>query len=450
MSHTIKRRDFLKLGGASAVAGGVGLSGLTPPPVQAASEMPMLAGQISQPALIPAAKGPRVVVVGGGWSGLTMAKYLKRNFRDFDVVLVEKNAGFVSCPLSNLWLADQIDLEFLTHSYYDAAKNNDYMFVNATVIGADRESRSLYTDIGVIQYDYLVLAPGIDYDYEKIGVEDLGQAQQIRTLYPGGFKGISEFLAIKRKIHAFKGGDFLMTVPSGNYRCMAAPYERACMVAAVFKKRGIHARVLLLDMNPEVRIKRDGFERAWAKYYKDIIQYESSTEISVVDPERKVVETDFDEYPFDDAIIYPPVRASRLIEAMGIVAPDSPQKEANIDPFKYNVIGDERVYVTGDSRSQPFSKSGNTASSEAKYVAELIAAHAQGKEIDWRSPQTMCFSGVKIDPVESMSIISSYRFDEAEKRFQFDRVHPIEKWSARSGQAGLAWAEGMYKDMFYT
>ena len=106
--------------------------------------------------------------------------------------------------------------------------------------------------------------------------------------------------------------------------------------------------------------------------------------------------------------------------------------------------------MTGDSRSQPFSKSGNTANSEARYVAEVISAHAAGKEIDWRSPQTMCFSGVKIDPLESMSIIAFYNYDELQKSFAFDRSHVIEKWSEKAGQAGLAWAEGMYKDMFYS
>ena len=113
------------------------------------------------------------------------------------------------------------------------------------------------------------------------------------------------------------------------------------------------------------------------------------------------------------------------------------------------MMGDEHVYITGDSRSQPFSKSGNTSNSEAKYVAEVIAAHANGQEIDWRSPQTMCFSGVSIDPVQAMSIISSYYFDESGQRFDFKRVHAIEQWSARSGQAALAWAESMFKDMFY-
>ncbi len=448
MIKYLKRRGFLKLTGGTALAAGV--TAASSVHAQQEPYSSYILSQISRPAAIPAAKGPRAVIVGGGWSGLTIAKYLKRNFADFDVVLVEKKTGFMSCPLSNLWLADQLDLDFLSHSYYDAAKNNQYYFLNATVINADRDARKLYTDQGVIDYHYLILAPGIDYNYGRIGVEDPDDVYYLQSNYPAGFIGLSELLAIKHKLQRFEGGDFVITVPTGNYRCMAAPYERACMAAAFFNKRGINARIMLLDMNPEIRIKGDGFKRAWETYYPDIIQYESSVEISSVDARNKLITTEFDEYTFDDAIIYPPIRASRLIETLDIVSRISPQMEADTDPLKYHLHKDEHVYVIGDSRSQPFSKSGNTAHSEAKYVAEVIASHAQGREIDWRSPQTMCFSGVKIDPVESMSIISSYRFDDQKQGFEFYRVHSIEKWSNRSGQASIAWAEGMYKDMFYS
>ncbi len=446
MSHSNHRRQFLKLTGAVTL-GTAMTKRVHAQTIQ--SSGPSIASQISQSASLPKPTGPRVVVVGGGWSGLTIAKYLKRNNQLFDVVLVEKNAAFISCPLSNLWLADQIKLEFLTHSYYDAAKNHDYLYLQATAIDLDRTSRKLYTDQGIIDYDYLVLAPGIDYDYAKMGVEDPQNQNALSHQYPGGFKGFSEMLSIKRKLQEFTGGTFVMTVPSGNYRCMAAPYERACMAAAIFKKNNVKASIKLLDMNPDIRIKSAGFQRAWETYYSDIIAYESSVEISAVDPFNRRLETDFDEYEFDDAIIYPPIRASRLIETFGLAIETSPQKEADIHPFKYHLMGDEHVYITGDSRSQPFSKSGNTSNSEAKYVAEVIAAHANGQEIDWRSPQTMCFSGVSIDPVQAMSIISSYYFDESGQRFDFKRVHAIEDWSARSGQAALAWAESMYKDMFY-
>ncbi len=443
MNHRFKRRDFLKAT-CAALLGAAGIANASAP-----EDSPFIQRLSSLRAPLPRAKGPRAVVVGGGWAGLTLAKYLKRFHPAFDVVLIDRHAVFVSCPLSNLWLAQQIPLEFLTHSYLDAARNNDYLFFNATVIDLDRERRRLFTEQGHIDYDYLLMAPGIDYDYARLGVEDPADEYRLRSHFPAGFTGASELLTLKSKLQGFRGGTFLLTVPAGNYRCMAAPYERACMAAAIFRKRGVRGKVLLLDMNPDVRIKRDGFLRAFKTFYPDIIQYETSVDISAVDPTRRVLSTDFDEYAFDDAAIYPPVRASRLLERLDLADPKTPQKEARIDPFKYHLIGDERVYVCGDARSQPFSKSGNTANSEAKYVAEIVAAHAEGREIPWRSPQTMCFSGVRIDPLEAMSIIAFYRYDRKQKTFAFDRTHMVEKWSTRIGQAGLAWGEGMYRDMFY-
>ncbi len=79
----------------------------------------------------------------------------------------------------------------------------------------------------------------------------------------------------------------------------------------------------------------------------------------------------------------------------------------------------------------------------------LIAARALGRELRWRSPQTMCFSAVDIEPLRAMSIITYYKFNEKSGEFAFDRTHMIERWDAQGGQASLAWAEGMYRDMFY-
>ena len=446
MTKKINRRRFLQSSAALATATISGLSVAQ----SSTQELPVIGGKFSSPALIPVKKGPRVVIVGGGWSGLTMAKYLKKVNPKFDVVLLDKNQQFVSCPISNVWMADQVNLDFLTHSYVEAAQNNDYLFLNATALELDRVSKKLVTTLGSISYDYLVLAPGIDYDYSRIGIDNPEDEYALRMKYPAGFSNASEIIAIKHKLQNFKGGTFALTVPNGNYRCIAAPYERACMAAAIFKKNNIRGKILLLDMNPDIRIKAEGFHKAFTQYYSDIIQYEPSAEISGVNLVDNEIETDFDNYQFDDAVIYPPVRAASIIEQFGLNDENSLQKEAAIDPFKYHLVDDEFVYVTGDSRSQPFSKSGNTAHSEARYVAEVISAHVNGKEIEWRSPQTMCFSGVKIDPLESMSIIAFYKFDEAEKTFAFDRSHLMEKWNKRAGQAGLAWAEGMYRDMFYS
>ena len=449
----LSRRHFLKAGVAA------GALSTVPVPLQAAvtegaarsktDELPFAIRKLLKKATLPKADGARVVVVGGGWSGLTMAKYLKIHNPAFDVVLIDKRPEFISFPASNSWLADQVDLDFLTHSYIDAAKSHNYHFLNTTVLGFDRDSKKVFTNNGYLNYDYMVLAPGIEYDYSRIGVDDPVAQMQLYNNYPGGFVNSSELITIKRKLNTFKGGTFILNVPNGEYRCTAAPYERACMAAAIFKKRRIRAKILLLDMNAEIRIKKQGFEKAFTSLYGDYISYLPSSEISQIDIDEKTVSTDFDDYSFDDAIIYPPVRASSLLEDAGIANMKTAQKIANTDPYKYHVIGDEHVYVTGDSRSQPFSKGGHTANSEAQYVAEVIAAHALGKEVRWRSPQTMCFSAVDINPLKAMSIITFYKFNKQNKEFEFDRTHMMEDWNTEGGQASLAWAEGMYRDMFY-
>lgn len=442
------RRSFLKTTAGSGLA--LGGSSLALDAAATTNDaLPFSISRLLKPANLPKQKGSRVVVVGGGWSGLSIAKYLKFNNSDFDVVLIDRRPEFISFPVSNSWLADQVSLDFLTHSYFDAATNNGYVFFNASMLGMDRESRKVYTDAGYVDYEYLVLAPGIEYDYPKIGIDDPDTQFEIFSKYPGGFYNSSELVTIKRKLHEFKGGTFVMNVPSGEYRCTAAPYERACMAAALFRKHRVPARILLLDMNADIRIKKDGFVRAFEDVYSDYIEYLPSSEINSIEAAEKTIGTDFDTYDFDDAIIYPPVRASSLLEESGIANPVSPQKTANTDPFKYHLIGDEHVYITGDSRSQPFSKGGHTAHSEAQYVAEVITAHEKGQDVPWRSPQTMCFSAVDIDPLRAMSIITFYKFNKISKEFEFDRTHMIEEWDSEGGQASIAWAEGMFRDMFY-
>jgi NADH dehydrogenase FAD-containing subunit len=58
----------------------------------------------------------RVVVVGGGYGGATAARYLARS-STVEVTLVEREAAFVSCPLSNLVLAGSRAMADITLGY---------------------------------------------------------------------------------------------------------------------------------------------------------------------------------------------------------------------------------------------------------------------------------------------------------------------------------------------
>ncbi len=446
MESNLSRRSFLKIGGASvATVATAGVAGSMLSETAAAAA-PHAMGRTATEAVLPKAKGQRVVVVGGGWSGLSVAKYVKKEAPELDVVLIEKNNSFMSCPMSNLWLAGLVDLEFLSHSYLDAAKNNNYLFFNATVVDVDRTKRQVYTDQGYVKYDYLVLSPGIDYNYEAIGVSDPADQFRLRTQYPAGFMPGSEHLSIKRKLEEFEGGTFLLTVPAGNYRCLPGPYERACLMAHYFKKNKIKGEVLLLDANANITIKAEGFQAAFDDLYKGVLRRVASAEIKGVDLAAKTVKTEFDTYNFTDAAIYPRVRGSRLLETLGLVAKNT-QMEANIDVLKYHVKGDERVFVAGDSRPMPFSKSGNTSNSEGRFLGKLIAAKSRGKDLPWESPRTICYSMVNGDPEEAIKVDAFYKYDPA-KGFSFDRAKVDNTRTKDLGIAAKDWAKGMYRDMF--
>ncbi len=438
----ISRRDALKLSGAAAI--------LATTNSQAETNI-----EKKFKAPLDEKTNPRVVVVGGGWSGLSVAKYTKKQTPNADVILVEQRAQFLSCPMSNLWLVDKIDLEYLTHDYLQAARENKYTFFQATATGVDKENKLLHTSNGDIEYDYLVLAPGIEYDY-SYWTDDINLERRLRQEYPAAFIPGSEHITLKNKIKNFKGGNFIMTVPGGNYRCLPAPYERACMVADYFKKRKLDAKVVLLDENNNVTIKEHGFLTAMRELYKDHLSYHPNSKIEDIDLDNKRVITEFEEFTFDDASFYPHIRGGKLLEICG-VAKDTVYNrlEGNINPITYEVYGHKDIFISGDARPMGFSKSGNTSNTEGQYVAKIIAAKINKKApIQWISPITICFSAVSIYPERAIFIHSEYAYDKDKKSFGFATPITSEKWSGKDGlenAKGLySWANSMFIDMFNT
>ena len=417
-----------------------------------ASEQKTVEKQNSK-ALLPSKKANRVVIVGGGWSGLSIAKHLKLFSPNTEVILVEHKNQFVSCPMSNLWLVDRVSLEYLTHDYLQAARQNNYTFFHATAIGMDKNNNILHTTKGDIEYDHIVFAPGIDYDYSSI-TEDIELQRRLKQEYPAGFKPGNEHLTLKKKIHDFKEGNFVMTVPSGNYRCLPAPYERACLVADFFKSKKLKAKVILLDEKNDITIKEHGFHTAFEELYKDYLEYHPNSKIENIDLEEKTIETEFEEFIFEDASFYPHVRGAKILETVGIAKDSVFNKlEGNIDGITYEVIGHKNIYVSGDSRPMGFSKSGNTSNTEGLYVAQLIADKiANNPRKPWHSPTTICFSAVTMSPERAIFVNSMYAYNKKTKRFGFATPKMSEVWKGKEGlenaKAQYHWADALYKTMF--
>jgi NADH dehydrogenase FAD-containing subunit len=416
----------------------------------------------SPKASIPDTTKPRVVIIGGGWSGLSIAKTVKNFSPQADVILVEKRHEFISCPVSNLWLVDKVDLEYITHDYLQGARNYNYTYFNATAIGIDKKSRILKTSEGDIAFDYLVLSPGIDYDYSR-WTTDTTLVTRLKQEYPAGFIPGSEHITLKNKIQNFKEGNFILTVPGGNYRCLPAPYERACIIADYFKQKKLKAKVIILDENNTVTIKKKGFMSAFEELYADYIEYVPNSTIEKIDLDKKVVTTEFDEFSFADASFYPRVRGAKILETLGFAKDAKDMMEGNINPLTYEVEEEKNIFIAGDARPMGFSKSGNTSNTEGKYVGQLIAKRInKEKAPNWESPITLCFSAISIAPENAIYIYTKYSFDKKDKDpkrvkfidwklFSFTETMSSEDWKKngiRDAASIYSWADALYFDMF--
>lgn len=406
--------------------------------------------------MIKKSSATRVVVCGAGFGGLTMAKYLRVFNSDVEVVVIDKKDIFVSCPYSNVWLGgvDGVGLEDLSRDYYDVAQKYGYSFSQATILDIDKKAKKVITNKYTIEYDYVVLALGIEYDYSYLFGDDIQKAIECQTHCPPALMPIGEHIALKRELKNLKGGNFVITVPSGVYRCPPAPYERACMVAHYIKKHKIDAKVLVYDPRQMPSAKPDGFLDTFNTLYKDIIEYHPSCELKGVDVVKKEITVlEFDhkaldyvtkKIPFAVANIIPKNKGHSLIKKIGI--------KTNTDGYAilkeptFMSVSDESIYVVGDNTAYPYPKSAQMANSCAYLASKELAHKIAKKEYDVYSqtPANVCVSLVSDEPKEGLSVTHEVSFVGGIKVVAQDtkkRDHIV-------GESVKGWFDGIMGDIF--
>lgn len=445
------RRDVLKASGIIAASMAFGTSSLSANSSELKAKM-----------ALPAPSGKRVVIVGGGWGGITAARYVKKLAPQSEVVVLEKRDTFVSCPISNEWITGEVAMDFLIKDYYSAAKNFGYDFIQTTVTGIDRAKRVVSTTVGFIEYDYLILSPGIDYDYSKWFKDNLAMAERCRKECPPALMSGNEHVALKKMIENFEGGNFIISIPDGPYRCPPAPYERAALVANYFQKNKIDAKVIILDPKAKPAPQGPGFLAAYKELYPEIIVYKPNTTITSVDLNKKelIVEVTTDDdrvlkevIKYEAANLIPVNKASALIEMAGVSGGKAGWGVMNSPTFQSK--SDERVFVIGDAvGGYPYPKSGAIANGQGHIVAAHIAQLMDGeKEIkETTLPQNICFSMVNDKEAISIGVVFSLLDDKDVNGNNIKVIKPkMTENNNRSSDLAKgthSWYRGMMGDMF--
>src|SRR5712691_1220959 len=205
--------------------------------------------------------GRRVVVIGGGWGGATAAKYVRLGDPSIEVILLEPNKEFVSCPFSNLVLSGIRPMSSITFGY-DGLRRHGVKVMHETATAIEPDQKRLRIGEGYLQYDRLIVSPGVDFLWEQ--VDGLSAA---RDSVLHAWKAGPQTVQLAGQLHAMAdGGVFVLTVPPVAYRCPPGPYERVCQVAWYLKTNKPRAKILVLDANKNIVSKTGLFQAAWKAY----------------------------------------------------------------------------------------------------------------------------------------------------------------------------------------
>ena len=379
----------------------------------------LLGASLAFPAVVRAdLKSARVLVVGAGYGGATAAKYLRLwSEGNANVTLIEPELSFVSCPLSNLVLGGSSTLPELTVSYDALQKQHGVSLVRDWVTAIDPLKKLVQLHSGTtLNYDKLVLSPGIGLMMESI--EGLVQANQAGATLQA-WKAGPETLALQKQLQDMPdGGVFALSIPEAPFRCPPGPYERACQVAAYFKKHKPKSKVLILDANEDVVSKPGLFKKAWADLYPGMIEYRASHNLVRVEGATKMLRFDIQDSVQADVLnVLPRMRAAELIVQAGLA--NSNKRWAQVNFLNFESTAAKDIHILGDSTQNAafMPKSAHMANQHAKVAAAAIVAELRGFALN---PQPVlnntCYSFV--DATKVVHVASVHQYSASDKTYK--------------------------------
>lgn len=355
----------------------------------------------------------RIVVVGGGTGGASVAKYLRLLDSSLEVTLIERNPIYTTCYMSNEVISGERDLSSIQFNY-DGLRKHGVTVVHDEVTQIDPENRLVQTASGnSYPYDRCVVSPGIDFRYDTIDGYDAALTDTV----PHAWKAGPQTTLLKNQLHAMdNGGTVVIAAPPNPYRCPPAPYERASQIALYLKNHKPKSKVIILDPKTSFA-KKSLFEEAWTNLYgygtdNALVEWVSGNNaagVVALDTASNTLITEFDDRFSGDVLNIIPAQKAGPIAFSADLTDETGWCPVNRQTFESTRHAN--IHVIGDACiANALPKSGFAANSEAKVCAAAIVALLDGQEIPNPTYANGCYSVVGEN--YAISIVGVYRLSD--------------------------------------
>ena len=376
----------------------------------------------------------RVVVVGGGNAGISVAAQLCRKLKGLDIAIIEPSDQHYYQPLWTLVGAGVFKKKVAQRTEASVIPRGVAWIRDAVTEFVPAENAVITATGRRIGYDYLVVAPGIQLNWGKIQglTEALGTA--------GVCSNYSYALVDKtwESIRSFKGGTAIFTHPATPIKCGGAPQKIAYLADDAFRKSGVREDTTIMFMSGQPNIfavekyaktllkviKRKGID---ARFREDLIAVDGATRQATFENldthERTVIK-------YDLLHVVPPMSAPDFVR-------DSPLANAagwvDVDRDTLRHTRFPNVFALGDASSLPTSKTGAAIRKQAPVLVKNLVASILGKPSDAK------YDGYTACPLVTgygKLVMAEFDYDNKPREtFPFDQSK--ERWSMYQFKARL-------------
>jgi len=374
----------------------------------------------------------RVVIIGGGNAGLSVAGRLKRLGID-DVVVVEPRTKHLYKPLFSHIAGGTAPASMAVRDQ-GSVMPEDTAWIQDAVTSIDAEASSITLGSGArVDYEHLVVCPGIQHDWDAVP----GLAEAMRS--PSGSSHYEIDLAIKASalLRDLRSGTAVFSQPPGAASCAGAAQKPMYLACDYWQKIGVldDIRVIMLVPDDTVfgipEIDRE-LERKIREYGIDL---RTRTEMVEVDAAERVVvvaRRDRDEHeriPYDVLNVEPPQSAPDWLKSSTLPAPGTEGGFVEVDPRTLRHTRYPNVWSLGDAAATTNSKSGGALRKQTLALAKNLTAVLKGE-----TPRTF-YDGYSVCPFTvSRSTVVFAEFDDGY------RLQPtIPFWKGLARERRLTW-----------